>query len=155
MNPNKKIRRLQSLLYTSGRGTILFSLWSVIRGFAEIYDFFRKPAESGESGISAEMLKTLSLFIVFILIILLLSLYTYIGRKAIQTSLGKKTSNKYIVLAIITVVFSASSYVPGLLTLTPSTLLHSDDIMLTIIDFTSDVILAEVVVFSVLLKKLR
>lgn len=133
-------------------GTILFSLWSVIRGLAEIYDFFRKPAESG---ISAEMLKILSLLIVFIPIILILSLYTYIGRKAIQTSLGRKTSNKYIVLAIITIVLSVSSYVPGLLTLTPSILLHPDDIMLTIIDFTSDVILAEVVVFSVLLKKLR
>ena len=104
---------------------------------------------------SVEMLKTLSIIIVFLLILFILSLYTYIGRRAIQTSLGKKTSNKYIVLAVITIVFSASSYVPGLLTLAPSALLHSDDIMLTIIDFTSDVILAEVVVFSVLLKKPR
>lgn len=155
MNPNKKIRRLQSLLYTSGRGTILFSLWSVIRGLGEIYNLFRKPIESGESGISAGTLKTFSLFTVLILIICILSLYTYIGRRAIQTSLGRKTSNKYIVLAIIIIVFSASSYVPGLLTLTPSAWFNSDDIMLTIIDVTSDVILAEVVVFSVLLKKMR
>ena len=38
MNPNKKIRRLQSMLYTSGAGIILFSLWFGIQG-VEFFTF--------------------------------------------------------------------------------------------------------------------
>ena len=38
MNPDKKVRRLQGLLYTSGVGTILISIWSGIRGIESLFE---------------------------------------------------------------------------------------------------------------------
>ena len=158
MNPDKKIRRLQSLLYTSGMGTILFSVWSVLRGIGGVYKMLREmPQNGGENiggeNISGETLMIVSAIVIVLMIVMILWLYIYIGRRAMQTSLGIKTSNKYIILAILDLAFAAVVYISELVTQQPSEWL--DDIMLTIIDVTSDVILLEVVVFSILLKKLR
>ena len=72
-----------------------------------------------------------------------------------MTSLGRKTSNNYIVLSILLVISSAKSYISDFFTLAPSEWIHTGGIVLSVIDFTSLVILAEVSVFSILLKKLR
>lgn len=93
--------------------------------------------------------------LVFFLMFCMTGVYIYIGRKAILTSLGRKTSCKYIVLSIIWVASSAKSYVSAFLTRNPAEWIHEGGIVLSVIDFTSLVILAEVAVFSILLKKLR
>ena len=38
MNPDKKVRRVQSLLYTSGVGVILFSIWTGLRGIEGLFE---------------------------------------------------------------------------------------------------------------------
>lgn len=155
MNPNKKIRRLQSLLYTSGAGTILFSLWWGIRGFGILYTILRKTPISGDGVISDEMMNRIAGILMLFLVAGLMGLYLYIGRQAMLTSLGRKTGNKYIVLAFLFLADSIKEYISNVMNLPPSQWLSSGEIMLSVIDITSNVILAEVVVFSILLKRQR
>lgn len=151
MNPDKKIRRLQSLLYTSGAGTVLFSIWSGIRGIALFFEELREKQSVWNEILNNEVAGIL----VFFLMLCIICVYVYIGRKAMMTSLGRKTSNNYIVLSILLVISSAKSYISDFFTLAPSEWIHTGGIVLSVIDFTSLVILAEVAVFSILLKKLR
>ena len=152
MNPNKKIRRLQSLLYTSGFGTILFSLWWGIRGTGIMYTLLREIPISGEDVISDEMMNRIAMILVVFIVTCLIGVYLYIGRKAMLASLGRKTSNKYIVLAVFFLAGSIETYISNLFTRSPAQWFNLGGIVLSLIDFTSNVILAEVIVFSILLK---
>lgn len=49
MNPDKKVRRVQSLLYTSGLGTVLFSIWSGIRGLESLFEIWKELAQEHEA----------------------------------------------------------------------------------------------------------
>lgn len=155
MNPSKKIRRLQSLLYTSGAGTILFSLWSGIRGIQIFFEKFRELRAAGDEILNQKYMGVFAGILMFILLFCVVGVYVYIGRKAMRASLGKKTGSRYILVAILVLINSVHSYVSDFLTLSLSEWIHKDGIMLSVIDFTSSVILAEVVVFSILLKKMR
>ncbi|WP_432627317.1 hypothetical protein [Brotaphodocola sp.] len=155
MNPNKKIRRLQSLLYTSGAGIILFSLWSGIRGIESFYRTLRETPEVLREILNDRTQSIVLGIVIFFMFFGVIGIYVYIGRKAILTSLGQKTGRKYLILASVTFVSSMALYLSEFFTSSPSEWLHIDDLILTLIDLTSDVILAEVVVFSILLKKLR
>lgn len=155
MNPNKKIRRLKSLLYTSGVGMILFSLWSGIRGIESFYRTLRETPEIFGEILNDKTQSMLIGIIVFFLLFIGMGMYLYIGRKAMLAALGKKTGKKYLIFASVLLVSSIAMDFSNFFTLSPSEWIHMDDIILTLIDLTSDVILAEVVVLSILLRKKR
>ena len=150
MNPDKKIRRLQSLLYTSGAGTILFSLWSGIRGMGAFFEGLNEI--SGHDNEVSEVILGISFFIV---LFCFLSFYIYIGKKAIDASLGKCKGNAYIVMALISVVISLAAHISDFISSQSLEWTNIEDMILFVIDFTSNVILVEVVVFSILLRKWR
>lgn len=152
MNPDKKIRRLNMLLYTSGAGTILFSLWSGIRGVISSFDAIKALPSMEEVGISDETIKMIIGIMILIIFVGSVLLSFYIGRKAMLTSLGKNKSNRYLVLAIICIIFSARSHIDSFVNYSMSEWFRTQDIILFIIDLTSSIILVEVVVFSILLK---
>lgn len=154
MNPNKKIRRLQNLLYTSGMGTILFSLWSGIRSIRVFFDTLNAfPDIEGLAG--NETMQLLFGIIFFSMFFISISLSIYIGRKAMLLSLGKSKGNAYIILAILSILISFSSHIENLSTLSLGELLKTGDIVMSLIDLTFNFILLEVIIFSILLKKLR
>lgn len=154
MNPDKKIRRLQSLLYTSGTGTILFSLWSGIRQVGNVQYVMKKLMEMDQEIVSVRVLK-----VVWVLILLLIFvqvfLYVYVGVKARLVSLGKNKSKAYIVWAFILIVITLTSYLHDFSFHTVLERLQNDNLLLFVIDFTSTIILGEVIIFSILLKKMR
>lgn len=155
MNPNKNIRRLQSLLYTSGIGTILFSIWSGIKGVSAFYESFKNGFTDGNEIITDKRMIAAVVIIFIIIFGGSIWLYIYIGRKAMLTALGEKTSNKYIVLSIFILVLSVMTYGRSLLGFSLSDWFSLDNLVVTAINLTSDVILAETVAFSIILKKLR
>lgn len=155
MNPNKKVRRLQGLLYTSGVGTILFSLWTGIREIGILFESLRNISGFDEEIISARTMKCILTVIFFIIIFGTALIYIYIGRKAILTSRGENKSNTYVILAVLTVMNSFAMYIENFTSVQPAEWFEAKEIMLFVIDFTSNIILAEVVVYSVLLKRLR
>lgn len=154
MNPDKKIRRLQSLLYTSGTGTILFSLWSGIRQVGNVQYVMKKLVKMDQEIVSVRVLR-----IVWVLILLLIFvqvfLYVYVGVKARLVSLGKNKSKAYIVWAFILIVITLTSYLHDFSFHTVLERLQNDNLLLFVIDFTSTIILGEVIIFSILLKKMR
>ena len=155
MNPDKRIRRLQSLLYTSGVGTILFSLWFGIRGIEFAYAFFRQAPPDGDGVIMDKSLNVLTGIVIFAMVFISIAWNLYIGLKAILTSLNKKTGNFYLVQAVFVLLTSVLSYVSDFVTRPASEWFNTNDILMTVINLTANVILAEVIIYSILLKKMR
>ena len=112
MNPDKKVRRLQGLLYTSGVGTILFSIWSGIRGIESLFEIWKElPKEYGIELNSTVMNTILCLFI-FLILMCSIFLYVYIGKTAMAVSCGEKKGNLYLVLSVLFNINSWALYVP-------------------------------------------
>lgn len=155
MNPNKKVRRLQGLLYTSGVGTILFSLWTGIREIGIFFESLKNMSGFDEGIISVRTMKSILVAIAFLVIFGTAFFYVYIGRSAVQVSQGERKSNVYIVLAAFIVAISFITYIYEFTSAQSPGWFEAEDIILFVIDLTSNIILAEVVVYSVLLKRLR
>ena len=152
MNPDKKVRRVQSLLYTSGVGVILFSIWTGLRGIEGLFEVWSElRREYGTEMENAVISMILCLFILAIMMFFTF-LYIYIGKTAIDVSYGKKKGNMYIVLSVLSSIVSWLSYISQF---AHGELFEVKTIVYIIIDLTSNIILIEVIVFSLLLKKMR
>lgn len=152
MNPDKKVRRVQGLLYTSGVGIILFSIWTGLRGIESLFEIWNEL--SRESGPEPEntAINIILCLLIFAILMFFTFLYVYIGKTAIDVSYGKKKGNMYIVLSVLLSLISWSLYI--------SQFVHGEmfevkTLVYIIIDLTSNIILIEVIVFSLLLKKMR
>lgn len=154
MNPDKKIRRLQSLLYTSGAGTILFSIWSAIRQIGIFQEAKKEFANMGLDDISIIAIRVIWV-LVLVLILGLFFLYVYIGLQAMSVSLGKSKGSAYMIWAFLLILLSLLSYGHDLTALKISEWLRVDNVLTVVIDITANIILGEVIVFSILLKKMR
>lgn len=152
MNPDKKVRRVQGLLYTSGVGIILFSIWTGLRGIESLFEIWNEL--SRESGTEPENMAINIILCLFIFAILMFFtfLYVYIGKTAIDVSYGKKKGNMYIVLSVLLNLISWSLYISQF---AHGELFEVKTLVYIIIDLTSNIILIEVIVFSLLLKKMR
>ncbi len=111
MNPDKRVRRVQSLLYTGGVGVILFSIWTGLRGIEGLFEVWSElRREYGTEMENAVISMILCLFILAVLMFFTF-LYVYIGKTAIDVSCGKKKSNLYIVLSVLLSILSWSLYI--------------------------------------------
>lgn len=158
MNSSKKIRHLQSLLYTSGMGIILFSLWSGIRDVEFFFEELRGILHTVylENPILSE--KTIYVFlgvIFFGFVACMILLHIYIGRNAVLFSIGRIKNNRYVIWAIIDLCASFYSYAFDWQSVAWKELIRPDRLVLFIIDITSNIILVEIVVFSIILKRMR
>ena len=79
-------------------------------------------------------------------------MHVYIGKTAIDVSYGKKKGNMYIVSSVLSSIVSWLSYISQF---AHGELFEVKTIVYIIIDLTSNIILIEVIVFSLLLKKMR
>ena len=152
MNPDKKVRRVQSLLYTSGVGVILFSIWTGLRGIESLFEVWSELRR--EHGTQLENTVITIILCLFILAVLMFFtfLYVYIGKTAIDVSCGKKKGNLYLVLSVLLNIISWSLYISQF---THGEMFEVKTLVYIMIDITSNIILIEVIVFSFLLKKMR
>ena len=153
MNPSRKVRRLQSRLYTSGIGIILFSLWSFIRQAGILFEQLIDLQNFEEEMMLPKVAYTLIAGVILIIIIGTALLYIYIGRRAMLVSQGRYKKNKYLVLAILVLIISTISYGSDIATSSVAELVAMRGIVLYAIDLTSNLILLEVIIYSILLKK--
>ena len=158
MKSNKQIRHLQSLLYTSGVGIILFSLWSGIRDielFLEEVKASFHTLDLENPVFSERTIYILAGILFFSFIAGVILLHIYIGRKAILFSLGRIKNNKYVIWAIMNLGLSIYSYIYDWQDMGWKKLLELDKMVLFVIDITSNIILAEIIIFSIVLKRMR
>lgn len=152
MNPDKKARRLQGLLYTSGAGTILFSIWSGIRGVESLFEFWNELSRDHGTEPFPTTLKIFLCTVIFLTLMLITFLHLYIGKTAMDVSNGEKRGNLYLVLAGFYNLLSWTLYIPQFLN---GELFEAKTIIYIMIDLTSNIILIEVIIFSLLLRKMR
>ena len=109
---------------------------------------------SQEYGI--ELIGTVTKIVLCLLILLILMcvtfLYVYIGKTAMAVSCGEKKGNLYIALSVLFNIISWSLYIPQFVN---GEAFEAKTMIYLIIDLTSNIILIEVIVFSLLLKKMR
>ena len=117
----------------------MFEVWSELR------------REYGTEMENAVISMILCLFILAIMMFFTF-LYIYIGKTAIDVSCGKKKGNLYLVLSVLLNIISWSLYIPQFVN---GEAFEVKTMIYLIIDLTSNIILIEVIVFSLLLKKMR
>ena len=112
MNPDKKVRRLQGLLYTSGAGTILFSIWSGIRGIESLFEISNELFHEYGTELVGTVISIILCLFIFLILICTTFMYVYIGKTAMAVSCGEKKGNLYLVLSVLLNLISWSLYIP-------------------------------------------
>ena len=152
MNPDKKVRRVQSLLYTSGVGVILFSIWTRLRGIESLFEVGSELFREYGTGLENTVIYIILCLFIFALLMFLTFMHVYIGKTAIDVSYGKKKGNMYLVLSVLLSIIYWSLYI---FQFAYGEKFEVKTLVYIIIDLTFNIILIEVVVFSLLLKKMR
>ena len=152
MNPDKKVRRVQSLLYTSGVGVILFSIWTGLRGIESLFEVWNELRREYSTELESTVVSIVLYLFILAVLMFFTFLYVYIGKTAIDISCGKKKSNLYIVLSVLLNILSWSLYISQF---THGEMFEVKTAVYIMIDIMSNIILIEVIVFSFLLKKMR
>lgn len=161
-DPSRKIvLRYRSLLAITGRGTITFGVWGVVRWVLyymfdsrDIERIIRKTDPTGE--IISQRGSRLLVFVMMLVVIQIdLCIRLYIGRSAIAESRGKKKKSIYLMVALVYTVLSFFSLITGVIrgdTYTTSWIVESATFL---VDLTAEIVLAELIYAAFRLRKLR
>ena len=147
-----RIRKLQMELLTLGNGVIVVGIWSFLRSALTIFvsdnDYFQDVPEEA---------KTFVYIFIIIVTAILFSLDFYIGLSARSESKGKKKRIVYLVFTAISLVVYIAVALTGVITLIMRATTDGiiSYIITIIIDITSIVCLAELMINGILLRKLR
>ena len=155
MNPDKRIRRLQNLLYMSGIGTILFSIWTGIRGIVTFLPPLQNYPIENMDETSIFLIKLIMNIFIFVLFFFIILIYFCIGKAAISISFGKQCSFRFIFFCLLLLTVSIISYVYDFFITPDQSTIRMQDIAMTVLDLTANIILIEIVVFSIKLNRLR
>lgn len=155
MESGEKIRRLESRLYTCGVGTVLFSIWSAIREVEIFCRLLKELPAFEDEFFTRKVLCVILGIIVGGTILLTACVSLYIGRKAMLTSRRKYSKNTFLVLAVLSLCISSSFNCMDLVSFFKNSAFHIELVIVYIINLTSNIILAEVIVFTILLKRAR
>ena len=143
-------RKLEVNLSTLGTGVILFGLWTFIK-YALSYVLF---GTKFDEAVTAEKLLILNI-ITWGFVVIALLIQCYIGFSARAEGKGKHKGIFYLILTAIELLLSAISVAIEIAVLFTY---HSEIfslIVTLVIDVTSMVFLAEVLIYSVKLRRLR
>ena len=149
MTKTEKIRRDQHTLVILGNGVMLFGVWSFVKAILVLW--LNPSVYMQRADPSAEKI-TIVIAVVIVLVVDLL-LRFFVGRSARNAGLGKKTHIVYIGAAVILMILyliSTGGMLYQVVTLQDN---WFERIINLIIDITSFVILLELIVASVKVKR--
>ena len=131
-------------------------MWSGIRDLGIVFTKLREDPEiQGQLQLAGENINIVLNVLFVIVIAYSILIHIYIGRKAMQFSLGKSKGKAYVVLAAVLVLLSFITYVNDFRNHQLFASYEIDQAVLLVIDLTSNLILGEVVVCSILLRRWR
>ncbi|MBQ3429449.1 MAG: hypothetical protein IJH28_06710 [Mogibacterium sp.] len=165
-NDHILIRRSQNTLIVVGLGTILFSVWTVVKTLGS---FFLLKDESiavvkkiaGENGfvLSDQLVFYAVLAVMVICLIVFLAARTFVGMSAISEGRGSRRRNGYLVLASIMIILNTASLVTSFFSAKSqeSISVFSNDTSLSalIIELTSLIMLVELVYSAIRIRNVR
>ncbi len=147
---NVKARKMEINLITLGTGVILFSAWLFIK-FALSYLIY---GSDFDEELDEEMMTAANIFL-WITAALSSLIYFYIGQSARSEGKGKRKSGFYLFLTGTVILFGALAILLEIVLLSGNTLELIPMLVTLIIDITSQVILIELMVNAVGIRKLR
>ena len=160
------IRRSQNTLIVVGTGTILFSVWTVVKTLGmiillkdESVAAIRKAVDESGFKLSDQSLFYIVLAFTLIAMILFLAVRIFIGLSAISEGRGFRRRNGYLVLAVIMISISITAIVGNFFSAKSQEplLVLSNDTSLSahIVEFTSVVMLVELVFSAIRIRRVR
>lgn len=158
------MRRSQNTLIVVGTGTILFSVWTVVKTLSsfvllkdEVIASVRNTADDVGFILSEQQLFYIVLVIMLIFLILFLAVRIYIGMSAISEGRGLRKSKGYLILAVIVIIINITTVAISLFSAKSQESLGalSKDTSLSslVIELTSIVMAVEMVFAAVRLRR--
>ena len=147
---NAKARRLEINLMTLGTGVILFGVWSFIK-LALTFLIYKE--DFGVIGSDENM--AIAMIFIWALFVLAFLIYFYIGKSARSEGKGKHKTIFYLIVTGAVILLGVASIVLEVIAVIPTPELYFSTGVSLIIDATSLVILIEVMINAISLRKLR
>lgn len=154
----KKLRRSQVTLVTLGTGVILFGVWSVVKSLL----YFRTGLFSDlDTQVEPELLPYIKLAVVVIVALFVLAdlgIRLKIGRRARAEGMGRRQKNGYLILAALIVLVNIIGDLLGVYYIVKNGVPEQsglDYVVSVLVDLSSTVLLAELIVTVLRVRKLR
>ena len=154
----KELRRKQVTLVTLGTGVILFGVWSVVKSLL----YFRTNLFADlDTQVEPELLpyiKLATVVIVALFVLADLGIRLKIGRRARAEGMGRRQKNGYLILAALIVLVNIIVDVLGVYYMVKNGVPEQsglDYIVSVLVDLSSTVLLAELIVTALRVRKLR
>ena len=153
----KELRRKQVTLVTLGTGVILFGVWSVVKSLLYYRtNLFADLDTQVEPELLPYMLATVVIVALFVLADLGIRLK--IGRRARAEGMGRRQKNGYLVLAALIVLVNITGDLLGVYALVKYGISEQSGleyVVSVLVDLSSTVLLAELIVTALRVRKLR
>ena len=153
----KELRRKQVTLVTLGTGVILFGVWSVVKSLLYFRtNLFADLDTQAEPELLPYMLATVVIVALFVFADLGIRLK--IGRRARAEGMGRRQKNGYLVLAALIVLVNITGDLLGVYYIVKNGVPEQsgpDYIVSVLVDLSSTVLLAELIITALRVRKLR
>ena len=153
----KELRRKQVTLVTLGTGVILFGVWSVVKSLLYFRtNLFADLDTQAEPELLPYMLATVVIVALFVLADLGIRLK--IGRRARAEGMGRRQKNGYLILAALIVLVNITGDLLGVYFIVKNGVPEQsglDYVVSVLVDLSSTVLLAELIVTALRVRKLR
>ena len=153
----KELRRKQVTLVTLGTGVILFGVWSVVKSLLYYRtNLFADLDTQVEPELLPYMLATVVIVALFVLADLGIRLK--IGRRARAEGMGRRQKNGYLILAALIVLVNITGDLLGVYYIVKNGVPEQsgpDYIVSVLVDLSSTILLAELIITVLRVRKLR
>ena len=153
----KELRRKQVTLVTLGTGVILFGVWSVVKSLLYFRtNLFADLDTQAEPELLPYMLATVVIVALFVLADLGIRLK--IGRRARAEGMGRRQKNGYLILAALIVLVNITGDLLGVYYIVKNGVPEQsgpDYIVSVLVDLSSTILLAELIITVLRVRKLR
>ncbi len=160
------IRKYRNTLIVVGTGIILFGVWTVVKMLGSFFILkdetiaaMRKISHIGVDELPDDALFYITLVVVMIIMLVILAIRTYVGLSAISEGRGNKKHGPYLLLAVIMIISGVMSFFASFFRTASETPMgaFSADTTVSglIIELTSVIMLTEMVVSAVRIRKLK
>ena len=153
----KELRRKQVTLVTLGTGVILFGVWSVVKSLLYFRtNLFADLDTQAEPELLPYMLATV--VIVALSVLADLGIRLKIGRRARAEGMGRRQKNGYLILAALIVLVNITGDLLGVYYIVKNGVPEQsgpDYIVSVLVDLSSTILLAELIITVLRVRKLR
>jgi hypothetical protein len=160
------LRRSQNTLIVVGSGTILFSVWTVVKTLGVLFllkdesvAVVKKAIDETGIILSDQQVFCIVLVIMLVIMLLFLAVRTFIGLSAISEGRGFRMRKGYLILAVIMIILSTAAAAINFFSARSQEYFvafsNNDSLPAHIIELTSMIMLVELVFSAIRIRRVR